>query len=67
MQRFKALTESVNDGSWSVARRLEVIPDARVSLASLDERRAAAKSELLNSRLDDALAKAGGKAAKGIK
>ena len=67
MQRFKALTESVNDGSWSVARRLEVIPDTRVSLASLDERRSAAKSELLNSRLDDALAKAGGRAAKGTK
>jgi hypothetical protein len=62
---FLLILSHGTDGSWSAARRLEFIPDARVSLASLDERRAEAKSELLNSRLDVARAKAGRWAARG--
>ena len=49
-QRFKALETSVVDGSWSVARRLELVPQDAM-LASTQERKAAAKEELLYAKL----------------
>ena len=52
MQRFKALEASVTEGGWSVARRLELLPEAGVGLASLAERQAAAKSERAHCQIE---------------
>ena len=54
MQRFKAIVQSLADGSWRVATELEVVPDAAPTLASADEQRAAAHAAYLCSKLDAA-------------
>jgi hypothetical protein len=61
MQRFKALEVSVQDGSWATAQRLELLPAKDVGLASAEEQRAAARSELLHLKLEEAKKKYEGK------
>ena len=51
IQRFKALETSVSDGSWSLARHLELIPEEGVGLTSPAERDLIAKLELQRARL----------------
>ena len=57
-QHFKSLQMYVQDKSWAVARRVQLVPDPRVGLIGTEERRQACKEELLNMRLDEALEKA---------
>ncbi|CAK0795565.1 unnamed protein product [Prorocentrum cordatum] len=54
MQRFKALELSLSDASWQVASELEIVPDARPSLASMGEQDLARRAALLRRRLMDA-------------
>ena len=54
MQRFKALQTSVADGGWHLAKRMELIPDEADTVASFEERRLAARDELLHLKLDEA-------------
>ena len=61
MQRFKAVQISITDGNWGTAARYELIPPDEISLASPEERQAAARSSLLAIKLDEAK-KRGGKA-----
>ena len=58
MQRLKALQSSVIDGNWSTAKRLELLPDDQLSLATFEERRIAARDELLHLKLREAQDKA---------
>ena len=51
IQRFKAVETSVSDGSWSLARHLELIPEEGVGLTSPAERDLIAKLELQRARL----------------
>ena len=51
IQRFKAVETSVTDGSWSLARHLELIPEEGVGLTSPAERDLIAKLELQRARL----------------
>ena len=51
IQRFKALETSVSDGSWSLARHLELIPEEGVGLTSPAERDLITKLELQRARL----------------
>ncbi|CAK0838651.1 unnamed protein product [Prorocentrum cordatum] len=53
-QRFKALEISLSDASWQVASELEIVPDARPPLASMDEQGPARRSAVLRRRLQDA-------------
>ena len=52
IQRFKALETSIVDNSWSVARRLELVPSETL-LATPLERKAPARDELLYSILKE--------------
>ena len=54
MQRFKALQTSVVDGNWATAKRLELLPDDQITLTSFEERRQAAKDELVHLKLEEA-------------
>ena len=58
MQRLKALEQSALAGSWRVTKRLELVPIHQV-LASVSGRRAAARDELLGSKLKEAGKKGG--------
>ena len=51
---FKALESSVADGSWAVAKGLEIAPDQAVGLTTTDEKRLAAREQLLRMKLKDA-------------
>ena len=51
VQRWKALECSVGEQGWSVARHMELIPSADVSLATESERRLGARMELDSQRL----------------
>ena len=53
LQRFKALECSVVQGDWQTAEHIEVIPKDQVGLATLDEKRAAQKQQILEARLRD--------------
>ena len=55
MQRYKANEASVQDGNWALAQRYELIPDLTGGLASMEERRLAARAQVLASRLDAAV------------
>ena len=65
VQRFKAVQTSVIDGNWSLAQRHEIVPPDDAGLATPTERHAAARTELLQLRLDEAKRKASGKGAGG--
>ena len=59
VQRFKALEASLRDGSWNVAKRLELVQhDA--GLVSLNEQRVAAREEILAGKLRDTVKKGSG-------
>ena len=62
MQRFKAVQTSVTDGGWHLAKRLELIPEEGDSVVSFEEKRLAARDELLHLKLDEARTKAKEKA-----
>ena len=51
-QRFKALELSVSEGNWALASQLEVTPQGG-GLASMAERREAAKGELMKLKLQE--------------
>ena len=53
MQRFKACETAENDQGWSLAQRLELIPDRSVTTVSSAERSAALKIELSERKLKD--------------
>ena len=65
MQRFKALELAAQEGSWSIARRLEITGPSELGLASTQERRMAATEELLQLRLQEAQMKVSSKGGKG--
>ena len=50
-----------HEGSWAVARRLELTGSPEPGLASMQERQMAARDELLQIKLKEATAKASGK------
>jgi len=54
MQRFKALELSLSDSSWQIASELEIVPDHRPTLASMDEQDLARRSAGLRRRLLEA-------------
>ncbi|CAK0798868.1 unnamed protein product, partial [Prorocentrum cordatum] len=54
MQRFKVLELSLSGAGWQVASELEIVPDVRPSLASMDEQDLARRSALLRRRLEEA-------------
>ena len=51
MQRYKAVEMASQENNWDVAQRLEVIPDARPSALSTEERHAAANHEMSELKL----------------
>eukprot|EP00971_Amphidinium_carterae_P044016 866021-Amphidinium_carterae.1 len=51
MQRFKAVETAHFEGSWSGAKHLELVPDARVSAVPPKERRAAGSAERADMKL----------------
>ena len=53
IQRFKALENSVIDGTWSRARHHELMPEEGVGLASAAERQAISRLELQRRRLTE--------------
>ncbi len=55
MQRLKALEISLQDGSWLTARHQELLPAAAASLTSQAGRNRAAKEELREMKLREAL------------
>ena len=58
VQRLKALETSFGEGGWSTARHQELIPAVGASMTNQAEREGAAKAELRNLKLRQALAKA---------
>ena len=46
MQRYKAVELAAQENNWDVAQRLEIIPDARPTAVSPEERQAAANHEM---------------------
>ena len=54
VQRFKALTASIEDGTWDLAQRYELIPDSMSGLVGVHERKLAAKDVALAARLASA-------------
>jgi len=60
IQRFKSVETAASEGSWRVASRLELIPEASVSSVTPAEREAAATLELREAKLRDLLAKEAG-------
>ena len=61
VQRFKALEASIADGSWAIARHLELLPQEDVGLSSGGERAIATRSELQRIRLADAASRTRGR------
>ena len=59
VQRLKALEVGVAEGRSGVADNLELTPRRHVTLASLEEQTSAAKAELAELKLREAMAKAG--------
>eukprot|EP00435_Cladocopium_sp_Y103_P031877 s1304_g8.t1 len=57
IQRLKACEMSLAEGSWSMARHLEIIPPAAASLVQAEERELASKQELRSMKLRDAAPK----------
>ena len=57
MQRFKAVQSSITDNSWNLAKRLELIPEDGLSLTTFEERRAAARDEVMTRKLEEAMSK----------
>ena len=51
MQRYKAVELASQENNWDVAQRLEIIPDARPTAVSPEERQAAANHEMAELRL----------------
>ena len=62
MQRFKAVETASSDGTWRVAQRMELIPEAVVTTVSARERAAAVRLELQETKLRNALQKPGDRA-----
>ena len=59
MQRFKAVEQYLHDGNWNIASQMEIVPDTADTLASAKEQHAAARAELLRSKLDTARRRGG--------
>ena len=59
MQRFKAVEQYLHDGNWNIASQMEIVPDTADTLASAKEQHAAARAELLRSKLDEARRRGG--------
>ena len=57
IQRFKALETSVIDGSWSLARHHELVPEEGVGLASAAECQAISRPEFQRRRLTETVSK----------
>ena len=57
-QRFKAVELSIQDGSWNLARHVELIPPSAAQLSREEERLIASKAELNRLKLADAAHKA---------
>ena len=56
---LEALELSLSDASWQVASELEIVPDARPSLASMGEQDLARRAALLRRKLMDAKSRGG--------
>ena len=56
LQRYKALEMSLSDGSWEIARELEVVDRQAPYLASEEERHRGSRRRLQEVRLNNALA-----------
>ena len=50
-QRFRAVELASADGTWQLARHLELIPEARVSVTSTEARAEAARLERLETKV----------------
>ena len=59
IQRFKAVEQYLHDGNWNIAPQMEIVPDTADTLASAKEQHAAARAELLRSKLDEARRRGG--------
>ena len=51
MQRFRALETAATDGTWELAKHMELIPDTRVSSVPMGMRREALQRENLLRKL----------------
>ena len=63
IQRFKALETSVADGGWTIARHLELLPQAEVGLSTDRERAIATRAELDRVKLAEAASRTRSRAA----
>ena len=58
IQHFKSPEMQIREGSWNLARRLEIVPH-QSGLTSFDEKRMAAREEILHGKLKDTMRKGG--------
>ena len=65
IQRLKALETAHKEGSWDLARHHELIPAALASITGEEERHVAARTEMQELKLKEAMEKA--RAARGSK
>ena len=59
IQRWKAVETAVADGSWSLARHQELLPQHDVGLTGDSERAVLARAELERARLEEVAKRAG--------